>query len=92
MAFLKGLPSGVMKNGVLILGVFLTVPPGLRSGDRERDGEWNCDGGSDRITCGVCAIGGVGATDAGRGVIGAELAAPSTSKVVVASPIFLHKL
>lgn len=65
MAFLRGLPNGVMKRGVLMRGVFLLVPPGVRRGDRVSDGEWNCDGGSD-------TMGGVGATDAGRGVIGAE--------------------
>lgn len=65
IAFLRGLPNGVMKRGVRIRGVLRLVPPGVRRGDRVREGEWNCEGGSD-------TIGGVGATDIGRGVIGAE--------------------
>lgn len=78
MAFLRGLPNGVMKRGVLMIrGVFRFVPPGVRSGDREREGEWNWEGGSDTMG-GVWATGGVGATEPGRGVIGAELN-PSTS-------------
>lgn len=65
MAFLIGLPSGVMNRGVLIRGVFLLVPLGVSAG------EWNWEGGSDTI--GGVRAGGVGATDTGRGVIGAEL-------------------
>lgn len=82
-AFLIGLPSGVRKKGVLLLGVFLAgvvVPVWLgewRKGDRDREGEWNCEGGAE--------IGGFGAFVAGLGVIGAELTS-------FTSPIFFFFL
>ena len=88
-AFLIGLPKGVMNLGVEnrdLLGVFTVravpvVPPGWspaeRSGDRDMDGEWICDGGQD--------IGGLGVAAAGLGVIGAEL----TSSTSAISFVFL---
>jgi hypothetical protein len=85
-----------MKRGVLILGVFLVVPPGVRSGDREREGEWYWEGGSETMG-GVWATGGVGATEVGHGVVGAEFTAsgrgvigaePTALASCVASPIF----
>lgn len=75
-AFLSGLPKGVMNRGVReVLGVFLAGvgwSEFVRRGDRERDGEWNWEGGAD--------IGGLGAGGAGLGVIGAELTS-STSPI-----------
>ncbi|KAM7470966.1 hypothetical protein LguiA_009149 [Lonicera macranthoides] len=47
------------------------------SDNRDKDGEWNCNGGADIID-------GVGAIDAGLGVIGAELTS-STSPIILSS-------
>lgn len=61
-AFLKGLPKGVKNRGVIFLEMKLGVLLGVlavgvldgtgwsgveRSGDRDRDGEWNCEWGAD---------------------------------------------
>lgn len=72
---------GVRKFGVLalLLGVLAAgstrSPPAKESsGDRDREGEWNCDGGAEMMG-GVISLGVIGADTGGvmvRGVIGAE--------------------
>lgn len=77
---------GVRKLGVLalLLGVLAAgstrSPPAKESsGDRDREGEWNCDGGAEMMG-GVISLGVIGADTGGvdtvgvmvRGVIGAE--------------------
>lgn len=51
---------------------------GVRSGDRDRDGEWNCDGGHD--------MGGLGEEATGRGVMGAELTS-SPSPILISTSL-----
>lgn len=96
-AFLMGLPKGVMKRGVLIIGVSLSgvralddlgvfpagstrsPPKELSRGERDKEGEWNCDGGADMG--GVISLGVTGADMGGvvslgvivLGVIGADM-------------------
>ena len=102
-----GLPNGVIKRGVLIIGVrklgvldplLLGVldagstwsPPKESSGDRDRDGEWNCDGGAD-IIGGVISRGVIGVDTGGvdtigvivRGVIGVDTGGVDTIGVLV---------
>ncbi len=101
-----GLPNGVIKRGVLIIGVrklgvldplLLGVldagstwsPPKESSGDRDRDGEWNCDGGAD-IIGGVISRGVIGVDTGGvdtigvlvRGVIGADIGGVDSRGVI----------
>ena len=75
---------GVDVLGVLPAGSTWSPPMEISSGDREREGEWNCDGGADMggvISLGVIGLGVIGADIGGvpclgvigLGVIGAEL-------------------